>query len=126
MTRPVTCLQYRSSSVSRAPRPLYARLLASRQQLQQVHQQEQAKALEKRSCAKGAAHHAGAPKGRDLEAHGSGATLERGNAALTLLHFIVFAPFVDLLFAACQHEVHHARELVRHGGIRARRVHPRA
>lgn len=62
----------------------------------------------------------------DLEAQRGRATPERGDAAFALLLLVALLPLVDEGFAAREHEVHHARELVGDRGIGARLVHARA
>jgi hypothetical protein len=53
----------------------------------------------------------------DVEAQGGGATLEGGDAPLALLFFVALLSLVDEVFTAGQHEIHHACELVRRGGV---------
>lgn len=61
----------------------------------------------------------------DVEAQGGGATLEGGDAPLALL-FLALLSLVDEVFTAGQHEIHHACELVRRGGVGAGLVHAAA
>ena len=60
----------------------------------------------------------------DLEAEGGRAAPEGIDAALTLLFFVMLLALVDEGLATCQHEIHHARELVGHCGVGAWLVHP--
>jgi hypothetical protein len=62
----------------------------------------------------------------DFETKCTGATAKCCDIALPLLLFITLLPLVDESFAAREHEVHHAGELVGHCGIGARLVHARA
>ena len=62
----------------------------------------------------------------DVEAQGGGATLEGGDAPLALLFFVALLSLVDEVFTAGQHEIHHACELVRRGGVGAGLVHAAA
>ena len=62
----------------------------------------------------------------NAEAQGGGATLEGGDGPLALLFFVALLSLVDEVFTAGQHEIHHACELVRRGGVGAGLVHAAA
>ncbi len=62
----------------------------------------------------------------DVEAQSGGATLEGGDVPLALLFFVALLSLVNEVFAAGQHEVHHACELVCRGSVGAGLVHSAA
>jgi hypothetical protein len=62
----------------------------------------------------------------DLEAQRGGAALECGDISLALLFFVALLSLIDEGFAAGQHEIHHARQLVGRGGVGPRLVHAAA
>ena len=62
----------------------------------------------------------------NLEAKRRSAALEGGDAALTLLLFVVLLAFVDERFATSEHEVDHACEFVRHRSVGPWLVHATA
>ena len=62
----------------------------------------------------------------DTETQRGCTALEGGNTTLSLLFLVALLSLVDEVLAASQHEVHHARKLVRGGGIGAGLVHAAA